>query len=78
MFKQILTRVVIDKEQMASLSRLSKQSPLLIMPNHRSYLDFMLVTWVLYSYDIKTPVIAAGQVIVGESVEREREDLVGV
>ena len=44
------------------LRRLSSQQPLLLIPTHRSYLDFILVTWLLYSYDIKTPVIAAGQV----------------
>lgn len=60
-FKQIITDVTVHTEGIKELRRLSSQKPLLLIPTHRSYLDFILVTWLLYSYDIKTPVIAAGQ-----------------
>ena len=63
LFKQIVTKVVVNKEGMSELQRLSSVKPLLLLPTHRSYLDFILVTWLMYSYGIRTPIIAAGQVI---------------
>ena len=62
-FKQITTSVVVHKEGLRTLRELSSQKPLILIPSHRSYLDFIIVTWLLYSFDIKTPVIAAGQVL---------------
>ncbi len=29
------------------------------MPSHRSYLDFLLVSYIFYQYDLPLPVIAA-------------------
>lgn len=33
--------------------------PVLLMPTHRSYMDFLLVSYVFYDYDLPLPVIAA-------------------
>lgn len=30
------------------------------MPNHRSYVDFLVISYILFTYDIPVPVIAAG------------------
>ena len=30
------------------------------MPNHRSYVDFLAISYILFNYDIPIPVIAAG------------------
>lgn len=30
------------------------------MPNHRSYVDFLIISYILFTYDIPVPVIAAG------------------
>lgn len=30
------------------------------MPNHRSYVDFLIISYILFTYDIPIPVIAAG------------------
>ena len=61
--KQLVSEVIVHKENLSELRRLSSiKEPLLILPSHRSYLDFVLVTWLLHSYNINTPLIAAGQV----------------
>ena len=36
-----------------------KEYPVLLMPSHRSYLDFLLVSYVFFHYDLPLPVIAA-------------------
>ncbi|MEQ2165803.1 hypothetical protein GOODEAATRI_020920, partial [Goodea atripinnis] len=38
----------------------AQESPVILMPNHRSYVDFLVVSYILFSYDIPLPVIAAG------------------
>ena len=35
--------------------------PILLMPTHRSYMDFILVSIVFFHYDLPLPVIAAAQ-----------------
>ena len=36
-----------------------KEYPVLLMPSHRSYLDFLLMSYVNFHYDLPLPVIAA-------------------
>ncbi len=36
------------------------QGPVLILPTHRSYADFLLISYLCYTMDIPLPVIAAG------------------
>lgn len=35
--------------------------PVVLLPSHRSYLDFLLVSYVMFEHNIKLPYIAAGQ-----------------
>lgn len=37
-----------------------QENPVILMPNHRSYMDFLAISYILFSYDIPVPVIAAG------------------
>ena len=38
-----------------------KSSPILILPTHRSYVDFLLVSYLFFGYDLRLPIIAAGE-----------------
>lgn len=38
-----------------------KRYPVVLLPSHRSYLDFLLVTYFLYEFNMQLPVIAAAQ-----------------
>ena len=38
-----------------------KNYPVVLLPSHRSYLDFLLVTYFLYEFNMQLPVIAAAQ-----------------
>lgn len=33
---------------------------MVLLPSHRSYMDFLLMSYILYTYDLPLPVIAAG------------------
>ena len=41
------------------LRSLIQDYPILVMPTHRSYMDFLLMSYVFYHYDLPLPVIAA-------------------
>lgn len=42
------------------LQQAVQENPVILMPNHRSYMDFLAISYILFSYDIPVPVIAAG------------------
>ena len=42
------------------LSSLCKQPPVILVPSHRSYLDFILVSYILFEHNLPLPCIAAG------------------
>jgi len=35
--------------------------PLVLLPNHRSYMDFMIISYIFFEYDLPLPHIAAGE-----------------
>ena len=41
------------------LRNMIEEYPVLLMPTHRSYMDFLLVSYIFYHYDLPLPVIAA-------------------
>ena len=47
------------------LHRLVHEYPVLLMPTHRSYIDFLFVGYILYEYDLPLPIVAAA---MGESL----------
>ena len=57
----VILCVCVDSPQ---LRELLKERPVVLLPSHRSYLDFILVTFILFNFNMKLPCIAAGQ---GES-----------
>lgn len=42
------------------LQQAIQENPVILMPNHRSYIDFLAISYIMFSYDIPIPVIAAG------------------
>lgn len=57
----MLGGLVVHKGQMKMVKTASQRGvPLLFMPLHRSHLDYIIVTFIMWNYDIKNPHIAAG------------------
>jgi glycerol-3-phosphate O-acyltransferase len=52
--------VSIDHEGMAKLRNLSKKMPFVIIPCHRSHIDYLLLSYVFFKNNIQMPFIAAG------------------
>lgn len=59
-FRTIYEKVVIDKKSMGVLRNHDEKSgPLIVIPTHRSYVDFLIMSYVFFGYGIKVPHIAA-------------------
>ena len=49
------------------LRRTVQEWPVVLLPSHRSYLDFILVTYLMFEFNITLPCIAAGQGVWGSA-----------
>lgn len=58
-FKQLYQRIYVNVEGVEKVRAAIQDYPILLMPTHRSYIDFLLMSYVFYHYDLPLPVIAA-------------------
>ncbi len=52
--------VFIDDALSLQLQQAVQEHPVVLLPSHRSYMDFLMMSYLLYMYDLPLPVIAAG------------------
>ncbi len=60
-FKNIFDGIVIDQEGLAKVKEASKDAPLILVPCHKSHLDYLLIPYVMYLNKMPPPHIAAGK-----------------
>lgn len=60
-FRNIYTGIKVNMDGLKKVKELSKECPVVLMPSHRSYTDFLLVSFVCYIFQLPLPVIAAAQ-----------------
>jgi len=60
LWKNIYDGVIIDKEGLAKMRDISKKMPFVVIPCHRSHIDYFLIHYVFYYNNIQLPFIAAG------------------
>lgn len=58
--KRLFTSIYVNMEGLNMLQQAVQESPVILMPNHRSYVDFLVISYILFAFDIPLPVIAAG------------------
>jgi 1-acyl-sn-glycerol-3-phosphate acyltransferase len=61
LFRGLFDAVAVDRAEMDALADLPETAAVIIAPTHKSYMDFVLVSWVLFAANLKTPHIAAGE-----------------
>ncbi|MCK9230301.1 MAG: 1-acyl-sn-glycerol-3-phosphate acyltransferase [Syntrophales bacterium] len=59
-WNNIYDGVVIDREGLAKIREISKKMPFVIVPCHRSHIDYLLIHYIFYYNNIQLPFIAAG------------------
>ncbi|XP_055860090.1 glycerol-3-phosphate acyltransferase 1, mitochondrial-like [Biomphalaria glabrata] len=58
---KFLRSVQVCRAQMLMVKQASEKGvPMIYLPLHRSHLDYILVTYILWHYDIRAPYVAAG------------------
>ena len=62
LLSRVLTSIQYSRSQLEAIrkTRANAKSPILYLPIHRSHLDYILVSFILYMNDIKPPFVAAG------------------
>nr|DBA26912.1 TPA: hypothetical protein GDO54_011109 [Pyxicephalus adspersus] len=60
-FKRLYRKIFLNVEGIQKLAKAVQEYPVILLPSHRSYIDFLLVSYIMYTYDIAIPVIAAGE-----------------
>ncbi|KAM8704500.1 hypothetical protein ACLKA7_009017 [Drosophila subpalustris] len=58
--KRICDGIYVNSTSMANVRKEMGHCPVLYLPSHRSYMDFILMSYICYYYDIEIPGIAAG------------------
>ena len=61
MLKHIFDGIVIDQENLEKLKKESEKAPLIFVPTHKSHIDYLVLSYVLYHNHMACPHIAAGK-----------------
>nr|XP_040016104.1 dihydroxyacetone phosphate acyltransferase isoform X3 [Gasterosteus aculeatus aculeatus] len=64
-FKSLFKSIRVNEEGIQRLQQAIQDHPVVLLPSHRSYMDFLLMSYLLYTYDLTLPVIAAGMDFMG-------------
>ncbi|MFO7707545.1 MAG: 1-acyl-sn-glycerol-3-phosphate acyltransferase [Desulfobacterales bacterium] len=53
--------LVMKPEELAAVKRLSLRGPLVFIPSHKSHVDYLILSYVMYQNDLPCPLVAAGK-----------------
>ena len=57
---RMYTELEVDKEGIERLRKVAKEGTIVLLPSHKSHIDYIVLTYVLYHHHLQTPLIAAG------------------
>lgn len=60
-FQRIYVGLDVDEEGIARIRQLAKEGSLVLLPSHKSYIDFLVISYVFYKANIPVPLIVAGE-----------------
>ncbi|MFO7709849.1 MAG: 1-acyl-sn-glycerol-3-phosphate acyltransferase, partial [Desulfobacterales bacterium] len=53
--------LVMNPEELAAVKRMSLRGPLVFIPSHKSHVDYLILSYVMYNNDLPCPLVAAGK-----------------
>ncbi|XP_022110647.1 dihydroxyacetone phosphate acyltransferase-like [Acanthaster planci] len=59
-FKRLYGHIYVNKSGLEKLRKSYRDSPVVLLPTHRSYVDFLLISYMMFEYNLPLPYIAAG------------------
>ncbi len=60
-FQNIFDELMVDPDQISRMKEKSTESPLVLIPCHKSHLDYLLLPYVMHKNNMPCPHIAAGK-----------------
>lgn len=60
LFAKLYESLEIDEAGLGRVKRAAATAPVIICPSHKSYVDFLVISWLLYENGMMAPHIAAG------------------
>ncbi len=57
---RMYTKLEVDNEGIERLRKVAKEGTIVLLPSHKSHIDYIVLTYVLYHHHLQTPLIAAG------------------
>lgn len=61
LFKAMYDGAVVDTEGLQKIKTMSQKGPLVLVPCHKSHVDYLVLSWVLFQHNLPCPHIAAGK-----------------
>jgi thioester reductase-like protein/1-acyl-sn-glycerol-3-phosphate acyltransferase len=59
-YRHLYRAILLDEFGMRLVQRAAKSGPVVLIPTHRSYIDFLLLSYVFFDHNLPVPRIAAG------------------
>jgi glycerol-3-phosphate O-acyltransferase len=59
-WQNLYNGVQVDEEGLSRVREAAKRFPLVYVPSHKSHIDYLVLSWVLYNRNLAPPHIAAG------------------
>lgn len=59
-FGRLYTSVEVDEEGLARVKRAAADAPVVLCPSHKSHVDYLVLSWLLYEHGMTPPHIGAG------------------
>jgi glycerol-3-phosphate O-acyltransferase len=59
--KTIFDGVTMNLDGLAAVKRMALRGPLVFIPSHKSHVDYLLLSYLLYHHDLPCPLVAAGK-----------------
>lgn len=59
----IYTKIVINEDDLKKVRQIidNRKGPVIFCPTHRSYVDFLLVSCIVFFYNLQVPYVVAGE-----------------
>ncbi|KAG7265890.1 LOW QUALITY PROTEIN: hypothetical protein CRUP_009494 [Coryphaenoides rupestris] len=53
--RRLYTGVHVNMDGLDRLRQATQEHPVILMPNHRSYMDFLIISYLMFTYDLPIP-----------------------
>jgi glycerol-3-phosphate O-acyltransferase len=60
LWAKIYDGIEVDEDGLERIRQAGRQSPLVVVPSHKSHIDYLVISYIFYTYGLIPPHIAAG------------------